>query len=71
MVKLYELHFQLLPRSPYSLGLHPSDYFLFANIRKTFAGERHGNIEEAIAETEVFFEIILQERPRNVRAALE
>ena len=32
--KLHELHFELLPHPPYSPDLAPSDYWLFADLKK-------------------------------------
>ena len=34
MVKLNELSFELLPHPPYFLNLAPSDYWLFADLKK-------------------------------------
>ena len=34
MAKLNELSFELLPHPPYSPGLAPNDYFLFADLKK-------------------------------------
>uniref|UniRef100_A0A1B0G5T2 Uncharacterized protein n=1 Tax=Glossina morsitans morsitans TaxID=37546 RepID=A0A1B0G5T2_GLOMM len=56
MAKLRELPFELLPHPPYSPDLAPSDYYLFANLKKMLAGKRCSSIEEAIAETEAYFE---------------
>ncbi|KOX68116.1 Histone-lysine N-methyltransferase SETMAR [Melipona quadrifasciata] len=56
MVKLNELLFELLPHTPYSLDLAPSDYWLLANIKKMLQGKKFGSNEEVIAETEAYFE---------------
>ena len=40
MVKLNELSFELLPHPPYSPYLAPSDYWLFANLKKKSFRER-------------------------------
>ncbi|KOX70121.1 Histone-lysine N-methyltransferase SETMAR [Melipona quadrifasciata] len=40
MVKLNELRFELLPHPPYSPNLAPSDYWLFADIKKTLQGKK-------------------------------
>ena len=56
MVKLNELSFELLPHPPYSPNLAPSDYWLFADLKKMLQGKRFGSIEEVIAETEAYFE---------------
>lgn len=40
MVKVYELGFQLLPHSLYSLDLTLSDYYLFASLKKMIKVKR-------------------------------
>ena len=57
MAKFPELHFELLPHPPYSPDLAPSDYCLFADLKKMLAGKNVISIEEAIAETEAYFEV--------------
>lgn len=56
MAKLNELGFDLLPHPPYSPDLAPSDYWLFADLKKMLQGKRFGSNEEVIAETEAYFE---------------
>ena len=56
MVKLNDLSIELPPRPPYSSGLAPSDYWLFAELKKMLQGKRFGSNEEVIAETEAYFE---------------
>ncbi|EFN86961.1 hypothetical protein EAI_05457, partial [Harpegnathos saltator] len=57
MAKLYELNFELLPRSPYSSDLAPSYYLLFADLKKKMLqGKRFGSSEEVIGETNAYFE---------------
>lgn len=56
MAKLNELGFHLLPHPPYSPDLAPSDYWLFADLKKMLQGKRFGSNEEVIAETEAYFE---------------
>ena len=56
MAKLNELHFELLPDPSYSLNLAPSDYYLFANLKRMLRGKGFGSNEEAITETEAYFE---------------
>lgn len=56
MVKLDELRFELLPHPPYSPDLAPSDYWLFANMKKMLQGKKFASNEEVIAETEAYFE---------------
>ena len=56
MVKLHELHFELLPHPPYFPDLAPSDYWLFADLKRMLQGKRFGSNEEVILETEAYFE---------------
>ena len=56
MVKLNELRSELLPHPPYSPGLTPSDYWLFADLKKMLQGKRFGSNKEVIAETEADFD---------------
>ena len=56
MAKLHELNFELLPHSPYSPDLAPSDYWLFAEVKKMLAGKKFRTNEEVIVETEAYFE---------------
>jgi len=56
MAKLHELKFELLPHTPYSPDLVPSDYYLFADLKKMLQGKRFGSNEEVIAEIEAYFE---------------
>ena len=57
MAKLHELHFELLPHPPFSPGLAPSDYWLFADIKRMLQEKRFGSNEEVISETEACFEV--------------
>ena len=56
MVTLSELGDELLPHPPYSPDLAPSDYWLFADLKKMLQRKRFGSNEEVIAETEAYFE---------------
>ena len=56
MAKFSELGYEFLPHPPYSADLAPSDYWLFADLRKMLQGKRFGSNEEVIAETEAYFE---------------
>ena len=56
MEKRHELHFKLLPHSPYSPDLAPSDYWLFADLKRMLQGKRFGSSEEVISETKAYFE---------------
>ena len=56
IAKLYELYFELLLHPPYSLGLAPSDYWQFADLKRTLQGKKFGFNEEVIPENEAYFE---------------
>ena len=56
MAKLSEFGYKLHPHPPYSLDLAPSDYYLFADLKRMLQGNRLGSNEEVIAETEAYFE---------------
>ena len=56
MPKLHDLNFELISNPPYSSNLAPSDYWLFAGLKKMLAGKKFRPNEEVIAETEVYFE---------------
>lgn len=56
MAKLNEMGYELLPHPPYSPDLAPSDYFLFADLKRMLAGKKFTTNEEVIAETEAYFE---------------
>ena len=55
MFKLNELSFELLPHTPYSPDLGPSDYWLFADLKKCSRERDFCSSEEVIAETEAYF----------------
>ena len=57
MAKLHEFHFELLPHRPYSPDLTPSDYFLFADLKRMLQWKTFCSNEEVIAETETYFEV--------------
>lgn len=46
MDKLGELRYELVPDSPYFLGLDPCIYFLFPNLKKSLAGNKFGSNEK-------------------------
>ena len=48
MAKLHELHFELFPHPLYSPDLAPSDYWLFADLKRMLQGKRFGSNEEAM-----------------------
>ena len=56
MAKLSELGYELLPYPPYSPDLAPSDYWLFADLKKMLQGKIFVSNEEVIAETKAYFE---------------
>ena len=56
MAKLSELGYEMLSHPPYSPDLLPSDYWLFADLKKMLQGKIFGSNEEVIAETEAYFE---------------
>ena len=49
MAKLYELHLKLLPHPLYSLDLAPSNYWLFADLKRMLQEKRFGSNEEVIS----------------------
>jgi [histone H3]-lysine36 N-dimethyltransferase SETMAR len=49
---------ELLPHPPYSPGLAPSDFFLFADLKRLLAGKKFSTNEEGIAEIDTYFEAI-------------
>ena len=51
-----KLGYELLPHTPYSPDLAPSDYWLFADLKKILQGKIFGSNEEVIAKTEAYFE---------------
>ena len=56
MIKLHEFLFELLLHLPYSPDLAPSDYSLFADLKRMLQGKRFGSNEEVISKTEMYFE---------------
>ena len=48
--------FELLPHPPYTPDLAPSNYWLFADLKKILQGKRFDSNEEVAAETEAYFE---------------
>jgi hypothetical protein len=48
----------LLLHPPYSPNLAPRDLFLFADLKRVFAGKKISTNEEVIVETEAYFEAI-------------
>ena len=71
MVKLHELYFELLPQPSYSPDSAPSDYYLFADLKRILQGKRFGSNEEVIAETEAYFEAKDQSIHKNGIEMLE
>ncbi len=56
MAKLNKLGFMLLSHPPKSPDLVPSNFWLFADLKKMLLGKRFGSNEEVIAPTETSFE---------------
>ncbi len=56
MAKLHELHFELLPHLPYSIDLTPSNYWLFADLKRMLQRNRFDYNEKVILETKAYFE---------------
>ena len=56
MAKLHELLFEFLPYPPYSPDLTPSDFWLFADLKRMLHGKSFGSNEEVISETETDLE---------------
>ena len=56
MAKCHESHFELLHHSPYFSDLVPSEFYLFADLRRMLQGTIFGTNEEVIVETETYFE---------------
>ena len=51
MTKLHDLHFELFLHPPYSPDLTPSDYWLFADLKRMLQGKIFSSSEEVISET--------------------
>ncbi|QQP57739.1 Putative DD34D transposase [Caligus rogercresseyi] len=49
MAKLNKLGYELLPHPPYSPDLTPSDYFLFADLKRMLAGKKFKDNDGVIA----------------------
>ena len=50
------MNFELFLHPPYSPDLAPSDYYLFADLKKMLQGKRFYSNEEVITETNAYFE---------------
>lgn len=57
MAKLHKLGYELLPHPPYSPYLAPSDFFLFAVLKRKLAGKKFRTNEEVIAVVEAYFDV--------------
>ncbi|KAL6268250.1 hypothetical protein P5V15_001365 [Pogonomyrmex californicus] len=55
MVKIHELHFELVDHPPYSLDLAPSDFFLFPKLKVSLGRQRFSSNEEVIAYVNAYF----------------
>jgi [histone H3]-lysine36 N-dimethyltransferase SETMAR len=56
MAKLHELRYQLVDHPPYSPDLAPSDFFLFAKLKKHLSGVKYSTNDAVVAATEGFFD---------------
>ena len=56
MAKLHGLQFELLQYPPYSSYLAPSDYGVFADLKRMLLGMRFGLNEEERSKTDAYFE---------------
>jgi [histone H3]-lysine36 N-dimethyltransferase SETMAR len=56
MAKLHELGYELRPHPPYSPDLAPSDFFLFAELKRMLAGKKFSTNQEVITETDAYLE---------------
>jgi [histone H3]-lysine36 N-dimethyltransferase SETMAR len=63
--KLHELGYELLPHPAYSPDLAPSEFFLFADLKRMLAGKKFSTNQEVIAETEAYFEAISKSYFKN------
>jgi [histone H3]-lysine36 N-dimethyltransferase SETMAR len=63
--KLHELGYELLPHSPYSPDLAPSDFFMFADLKRMLAGKKFSTNEEVIAEIGAYFEAMSKSYYKN------
>jgi [histone H3]-lysine36 N-dimethyltransferase SETMAR len=62
---LHELGYEMLSHPSYSPDLAPSDLFVFANLKRMFAGKKFSTNEEVIVETEAYFEVISKSYCKN------
>jgi [histone H3]-lysine36 N-dimethyltransferase SETMAR len=53
---LHELGYELLPHPQYFPDLPPSDFLLFADLKRMFTGKKFRTNEKVIAESEAYFE---------------
>jgi [histone H3]-lysine36 N-dimethyltransferase SETMAR len=63
--KLHKLGYELLPHPPYSPDLTPSDFFLFADLKRMLAGKKFSTNQEVIIETETYFEAMSKSYYKN------
>ncbi|QQP52987.1 Mariner transposase [Caligus rogercresseyi] len=55
MAKLYKLGYESLPHPPYSPDVAPSDYFLFADLKRLLAGKKFRAIMDQSPRQEPIF----------------
>jgi [histone H3]-lysine36 N-dimethyltransferase SETMAR len=63
--KLHKLGYELLLHPPYSPDLAPSDFFLFADLKRMLAGQKFSINQEVNIETETFFEAMSKSYHKN------
>ena len=71
MVKLRDLHYELLEHPPYSPDLAPSDFYFFLKLKLFFPGQRFSSNQEAIAAVERYFADLTKNHYRDRIIALE
>ena len=67
MAKFHELRYELLPNTPNSPDLAPSNYFLFPNVKKWLGGKRFYSDDEIISQTNTSRNIIFWKGYKNWR----
>jgi len=71
MVKLRDLHYELLEHPPYFPDLAPSDFSLFPKLKPFFAGQRFSSNQEVIAAVEGYFPDLMKNHYRDGIIVLE
>lgn len=55
MAQINELKYDLLPHTPYSPDLPPSDFYLFPKLKTFLGGQKFAINDEVIAAVEEYF----------------